>query len=140
MSVKERLSEIRKIDSCVNVKSLEVEKLESMAIYKGVTLDPNKGSCGPGGRPNSGEDLVIRMIDMKNDLNRQIGLLIERKMEGMKIIDSLSDGKMIEIFYMRYFEYRKWEEIADELGITFQWVYELHKRGLNELSKKFPNL
>lgn len=141
MGVKEYLRDIRRLDSIIKMKKIEIDRISAMAEYKGVSMDPNRGGAVKGGKAGrTSEDLIVKMIDLKEELNESIGRLIDYKKKGLEMIDSLSDPKMVEIFYNRYFLFMKWEEIADNVGVTFQWIHELHKKGLKELSKKFPNV
>lgn len=137
MKVKEFLREVRRIESLIEMKSDQCEKLRSIAIYKKGNLDPNN-TILRSINPHAKEEIIVKMVDLSDEIARDIETLLNIKQKAIKMIDSLSDPRTVDIFNKRYFLGKKWEDIAYELGITFQWVHELHKRGLIELAKKFP--
>lgn len=137
MKVKEYLRQIRRVETLITIKSEECEKMRSMAVYKKGALDPNGGIFGSM-NPHGREDIMARMVDLADEIQGGMVKLLETRQKAMKMLDVLSDAKTVSIFHKRYFQFDTWENIAYDLGITFQWVHELHKRGLIEISEKFP--
>lgn len=138
MTIKEFLRDIKRKDSCIKVIEAQIRAMRDVAEYKAPVLDPIGGGHGTPD-PHSRETLVAKLVDMTEDLESiRIGYL-EDVDRAMKMILSLSDDKVLRVFHERYLEFRTWESIADRMGITFQWVHELHKRGLIELEKKYPS-
>ena len=43
---------------------------------------------------------------------------------------------MIDLLYQRYFQYKEWEEIAVDIGMTYRNVYRLHGRALLSFENK----
>lgn len=137
MKVKEYLREIRRVETLIQMKGEQCEKLRALAVYKKGKIDPN-GAIFGSINPQSREDIMVKMIDLGDEIAREISKLLEIKQKAMRMVDSLSDAKTVSIFNKRYFLNETWENIAYDLGITFQWVHELHKRGLIEIAGKFP--
>ena len=139
MTVKEFLRDIKRKNSSIKVIEAQISALRDMAEYKTPVPDPIGGSRGTP-NPHSRESLVAKLADMTTDLEKIRIEYLEDIDKAMKMILSLSDEKMLRIFHERYLEFRTWESIADRMEITFQWVHELHKRGLIELEQRYPDL
>lgn len=138
MKIKEFLKNIQKKKNAITLIEEQIDTLKLMAEYKGVAIDPNQPSRGTD-NPHRTEDYICRAVDLSNKLNQiKIEYLVDvEKATGM--ILNLNDDKTLQIFWRRYIKFMKWETIASELGITYQWTLELHGRGLEELNKKYPD-
>ena len=137
MKVKEYLRQVRRVESLIQIKGEECEKLRSLAVYKKGAMDPNGGIFGSM-NPHSREDIMTRMMDLGNELSISMENMLETRRKAMEMVNVLSDPKAVMIFHKRYFHFETWETIAYEMGITFQWVHEIHKRGLIEIARAFP--
>lgn len=136
MSIKEFLLGIRKKEAEIEIMERELERMESMAQYRGSVIDEIGGARGTSD-PHSRESLVARMCDLRSELDRSVEEVVRMREKGLEMVKSLKEGNMMRVFYMRYFEHMKWEDIAERLGVSRQWVTELHGRGLVELGKRF---
>ena len=136
MSIKEFLLSIRRKESQIEIMQRELERMESMAQYRGSVIDEIGGARGTSD-PHSRESLVARMCDLRSELDRSVEEVVRMREKGLEMVKSLKEGNMMRVFYMRYFEHMKWEDIAEMLGVSRQWVTELHGRGLVELGKRF---
>ena len=43
---------------------------------------------------------------------------------------------MIDLLYQRYFQYKEWEEIAVDIGMTCRNIHRLHGRALLSVENK----
>lgn len=80
-------------------------------------------------------EVVAKIVDLQNDLKNTINNIVEIEKECMAVIDQLDNADQIQILYARYFQFKSWNKIAREVGCSYQWVYELHKRALVEVQK-----
>lgn len=138
MTIKEFLRDIKRKNTSIEILNEQLEKLRSIAEYKSPVIDDIGGGFGS---PNvhSKEDLMCKVAEISEKLTM---LKIEYLNDIDKTTDmimSLKDEKTLNVFSKRYLEFKTWERIADEMDITFQWVHELHKRGLIELGNKYKN-
>lgn len=133
--VKSFLRRVQVMTSLIERKTIHVQEMESSLIYKGMI--ENDGGKGTPDVQNRNKALA-KWIALKEELQLQIERLVAMKNKAIRMIDSLEDPKQLNIFYMHYLEGVSWTDIATGLGITNQWVHELHKRGLQELQRKFP--
>lgn len=136
MTIKEFLLGIRRKEAEIEIMERELERMESMAQYRGSVIDEIGGARGTSD-PHSRESLVARMCDLRSELDRSVEEVVRMRERGLEMVKSLAEGNVMRVFYMRYFEHMKWEDIAERLEISRQWVTELHGRGLVELGKRF---
>lgn len=73
-------------------------------------------------------------------LNR-IDTMLEDRILALKLICELSDTEIRSILIDRYISNMQWDAIAKKrAGIDERQAYRLAKRGLDELSEKFPEI
>lgn len=133
----EFLKSIRKTDLLIKRKNEQLERLEHLAVYSRGEPDPNGGGRGTKVVMDSKAEIVCRIVDLRDEINKSIDSLIDTKLRAMKMIDELSNGDIIDILYQRYFEYRRWEDIAEDKHRSLDWVFRLHREGLRKLEKYF---
>lgn len=138
MTVKEFLRDIKRKTEAIKLLKEQLERLRCMAEYKSPTIDEIGGGHGTRD-PHQRENLIVRISEISMKLDSLIEEMVEDMDKATEMILSLSDDKTMRVFSKRYLDFKTWERIADEMDITFQWVHELHKRGLIELSKKYPD-
>lgn len=135
-TVKFFLRRVLSMQALVERKTVQVQEMESSLIYKGMTENESGGFGSPDVQKRN--KALAKWITLKDELQKQIETLVKMKDKAIRMIDSLDDAKQLNIFYMHYLEGVTWTDIAEGLGITNQWVHELHKKGLQELQQKYP--
>lgn len=138
MTVKEFLRDIKRKRTAVEMLEEQMERLKAMAEYRGSVIDPNGGSRGSGDG-HTLENIMVKALDISARLERTKEELMSDMEQATNMIMSLSDEKVMKVFWKRYLGFQTWESIATDMDISFQWVHELHKRGLSELHRKFPS-
>ena len=77
---------------------------------------------------------VSKIIDLQNIINSDIDRLVDLKQEIMAVIDKL-DATYLQLIYLRYFEFRTWEQIACEMNYSCPWIWKLHGEALQKVSE-----
>lgn len=128
------LKEIRRLDVSINEDIEELERLNALATKTTTVLgDERVQSSGSKSRL---EDWAIKIACMKDDINKDIDRLLDMKKEIHELIRKSCDAECMTILFKRYFEYKKWEQIALEMGFTYQYVSgKLHRRALKQFEK-----
>lgn len=139
MTVKEFLRNIQVQNTRIRIIETQIRSLQGLAEYKAPVLDPIGGSHGTPD-PHARESLIAKLADMRIELTDMKLEYLRDIEKATKMILEINDNKTLEVFSKRYLEFQTWEKIAESMGITFQWVHELHKRGLIELGNKYPFL
>ena len=129
----EKLKNIRKIDSLIKRKSEQIERLRSISVRMTQNYSDNSFSKNNFNFDKCA-DIVSRIIDIENEIGHDTERLITLKIDAMKMIDRLDNADMIDVLYLRYLEFKRWEEISVEIGKSLQWVFELNKRAIKKLN------
>lgn len=131
---KEYLSRFLQTERQIERKLEEVERLHSLAErVTSLLSDMPRSGSGQGSR-------IERALEKLDRLNREIAEDIERYVllqRGVTaILEQLSDMTMRTVLEYRYLNGATWEQIAEKMGFTYQWVCSLHQKALKQL--QFP--
>lgn len=133
-NAKEALKQIKVINNRIEIKKAELEDIyEKMRGVSGKGFEP---SYGAGTKIKSSQEMYIsKYLEYKEELNKDIENLINVKREMLDKVNLLDDADCIDVLYKRYFQFKKWEEIAVEKSYTYQGICKIHGRALTKLDK-----
>lgn len=132
MTAKEYLIQLKTLDNMLKAKFLEQERLDALTTKVNAGLGERVQGGGSGGIENT----VIKMLELKEQINLDIIKLMELKAEARELIDKLPNDKHKIILSMYYVSDMTFEMISDE---THYSVGAVHKSYRNAL-KKFEEL
>ncbi|GIW48988.1 MAG: hypothetical protein KatS3mg079_464 [Caloramator sp.] len=132
MKAKEFLQQAIWLDKLIDSKLEQLEKLEALAQKTTVDLSKEKVSGGSGSTSPM-ENVVVKIVGLKEEINNDIDRLIDIKKEIGEIISRLEDPSYQLILEMRYINNRDWEEIAYEMNAGIRTIYRLHGKALKEI-------
>ena len=133
MSTKDYLSQAYRIDQRINSKLAQVMSLRDLLGKATGTLSGAPKAATP--NPHSVEDTIAKMVDLENEINEDIDALVDLKAEIMRRIKRVENTEYQTILELRYLCFKRWEEIAVEMGYSLRRLYELHDCALEEISK-----
>lgn len=133
MTSKEYLLQARFLDASIRTKVEQIESLNDLAtsctaVISDMPRNPNRG----GSRM---EEAVLKIIDLQEEIKRDMMALVELKREIMEVIKSVSSLEYQTILEKRYLCFISWERIAVELGYSIQHTYRLHDAALKEIEE-----
>jgi len=136
MKAKEYLQQLQKLDIIINQKLQELDELKKMGGIKCIdyTMEKVQSSqkhCA------TFENVLIKIIDMENEINDEIDRFIDKKHQMINQIQNLDNSKYIQVLYKRYVEYKRLEMVACEMAYTFQYVVLLHGQALKDFEQNF---
>ncbi|SHF44113.1 DUF1492 domain-containing protein [Caloramator proteoclasticus] len=134
MNAKEFLRQAIWLDKLINSKLEHLEKLEVLAQKTTVDLSKEKVTGG-NGTTSPMENVVVKIIELKREINEDIDRLIDLKKEIGKVISNIDNPSYQLILEMRYINNRNWDEIADEMGLDKRWLLRLHMRALRKIDE-----
>ena len=135
MRAKEYLRSLKRFD--VKIKNLqwELEELENKAIgissvdYSGDNVQSS--SCG--------DPAFVKMMPkikaVKDELEKTIEDFVEKRHEMILMINSLSNTNYIQVLFKRYVEFKKFDDIANEMSYEVQSVKNLHWKAIQEFER-----
>lgn len=131
LSAKEYLSQAYRIDQRINSKLELVQSLRDLAEKATATLSDTP----PSGTRNFHrmEDVIVKMLDLEDEINADLQHLIDLKHEVVTIIKCVESPELQTLLELRYLCFRTWEQIAVEMHYDIRHVHRLHSRALNEV-------
>ena len=128
MTAQEYFNQAYRLDQRINSKIEQLRTLNELALkatatYTGMPHSPNKGS-------QTMANTVDRIIDLQNEINRDIDELVDLKAEIREVIDAVPDTDLRLILEERYLNWKSWEQIAVLMNYNCNYVFDLHKRAL----------
>lgn len=134
MNAKQYLRQLRRLDHIVQSKLDQVESLRSLA--EKITHVPKTVSVQKSIPQDKMLELMPKIVDLEKEINRDIDDLLDLKIKIRREIDSIDNDDYKLLLMLRYVNFKTWEEIAVEMGYTYQWVHVLHSRALIYFEEK----
>ena len=131
MSAKEYLSQAMYIDQRINSKLEQVMTLRETATKATATLTDMPRSDSP--NLQSMENTIVKIVDLENEINRDIDRLVDLKAEVRQLIAALENPEQQLILELRYLCFKQWSVIMEEMGISETSVYRIHGEALKNI-------
>ena len=137
MTNKTYLKQIKILNAKITYKENQLKELESRIMQAG---GANYGHDRVQSTPKHDRlaDDIIRMIDLKDRISAERAEYFEKKQEIVNQIYLLEDSRYIDILVKRYVEFKRWEDIADEMHYSMDRVFQLHREALQLIT--VPNV
>ena len=134
MNAKQYLRQLRRLDHIVQSKLDQVESLRSLA--QKITHVPKNIQVQESTPQDKMLEIIPKIVDLEKEINRDIDNLLDLKVKIKKQIDVIDNDDYKLLLMLRYVNFKTWEEIAVEMGYTYQWVHVLHSRALIYFEEK----
>lgn len=132
MKARDYLGQAFRLDQRINSKIEQVRSLNDLADKCTSTI------TGMPGNPNRGKDsigdTIAKIVDLKEEINRDIDALVDLKSEIYSVIGAIDNVECQTLLELRYLSFMRWEEIAVHLNYGMENVYRLHRKALNLVS------
>ena len=133
MKMKEYLSQAFHVDQRINSKLEQVRSLYELAkrtttIYTDMPGSPNK-------KGDHMESTILKIITLKEEIDRDIDALVDLKTDIAHMIKSLENHEYQIVLEERYLSYMSMEQIAVDLTFSIQHTYRIHDKAVNALEK-----
>jgi DNA-directed RNA polymerase sigma-28 factor sigma-D len=138
MGIKEELKDLRVISKIIDSKNRQLAQLKRYCTTI-KSFDYSKEKIN-GGKKQDFSDTVDKIIDLENEINKDIDDLIDKKIKMNDFIKSVLAGNEYAVIQMRYFEELNWLEIAIKLNYTEINIYKIHGKALYKLNKVYSKL
>ncbi|EKY28093.1 MULTISPECIES: DUF1492 domain-containing protein [Clostridium] len=131
MTTKEYLAQAYRIDQRINSKLEQIVSLRELATKATSTLSDTP----PSGSRNvhSMEGIIVKMMELENEINADIDVLVDLKKEIMSIIKKINNPEQQTLLELRYLCFKTWEQIAVDMGYSIQNAYKVHDRALENI-------
>jgi chromosome segregation ATPase len=132
---KRQLQKIQRVSE--QIESLDEMRKSSTKSIDGVRVQTSTAEDKLG-------DLTAEIDDLIIDLMGERSTAIEIQHDICRTVKRLSDSRYMSVIWERYislkynkdkrrWEYKEWEEVADAVGYSYDYVKKLNKRALKEI-------
>ena len=128
MTAKEYLGQAYRLDQRINSKLEQVLSLRGLTTKATATMSDMPG----GGSRNvyKMQDIIAKIVDLEDDINRDIDALVDLKREMVSVIKAVENPEYQTLLELRYLCFKSWEQIAVAMGYGVRHVYKLHNSAL----------
>jgi hypothetical protein len=135
MTNKEYLAQAYRIDQRINSKLEQIISLRDLSTKATSTLSDMPGNATRNVR--SMEGVIVKMIDLENEINTDIDTLVDLKKEFVSIIKKVNNTEYQTLLELRYLCFKTWEQIAVDMGYDLRYIHKLHNRALEDCEINF---
>lgn len=126
MTAKEYLSQAYRLDQRIDSKIAQVASLNDLATKCTATLtgmprNPNRGG-------STMADAVCQIVDLQEEINRDIDRLVDLKREIVAVIKAVENPEYQVMLEKRYLSFQTWEQIAVDMNYSIQHIYRLREK------------
>ena len=133
MTAKEYLRSIKYLDSAINAKQAELDRLKrDMCSIRGVTYDGDKVQ---GGITDSMK-IVDKIIELNNVINAEINRLVDLKADAHNKIEKVCNKKFISLLTDIYINGYTLEQVAERMDSSYSTVCRHHGEALQAFRKE----
>ncbi|MPM91285.1 hypothetical protein SDC9_138413 [bioreactor metagenome] len=132
MTAKELLQQYQDAEKEIRAKLDKLERYREMATRTTTSFSKAKVFTST---ENKMETIVAGIVDLQSDIEKRVCELRDVQHNVECIIRQVTKSKPRTVLLRRYINGQTWEEIAVAMGITYQWVCELHGQALQEITK-----
>lgn len=129
MKVKELLKELQDLDMDIQSRIDEINELEAGLLSSPKWTDVKV----QGGQTRKIDDVYAQLITMKDEIEKDTNVVINRKMELGRMINKLTNPKHRTILRMTYINKMYVDDICDKLSISKSSYYSMRKVAIEEL-------
>ncbi|MHC1731997.1 MAG: DUF1492 domain-containing protein [Bacteroidales bacterium] len=128
MNAKEYLTQAYRIDQRINSKLEQIVSLRELATKATSTLSDMPHS--PNRSKGSMENIIIKMVDLENEINADIDTLVDLKRDIVKVIKKIENPEYQTLLELRYLCFVGWEQIAVDLSYSLQHTFRMHDKAV----------
>ncbi|NSL04178.1 DUF1492 domain-containing protein [Blautia glucerasea] len=125
---KEYLMKAYRMDMRINSKLRQVDSLNDLAVRATATISDMPGN--PSKDPHKMENIIVMIVDLQQEIGKDIEDLLNMKRDIMERIGKLEDPEQQMVLELRYIDCRAWEQIADDMDFSMNNVFVLHRKAL----------
>jgi DNA-directed RNA polymerase specialized sigma subunit len=135
MTAREYLGQLYQRDIQIDSRLAELERLQELSTQITTRLRPV--AVQGGRRADRVASTIAKMVDLDNEINDEVDAYVDLQAEMRGRIDALCNEDYRILLRLRYINYMTWEQIAEQMGRSTQWVYVLHKRALEDFARVY---
>lgn len=131
MTAKEYLNQARLLNTKYRAKQDEVTAIEAL-LLQAVNYGNETHTVG---NNNKNEKIILKLMELQDELNRQLLELMDKQEEITKTIDKVQNAVELAVLHKRYAQFKGWSQIAIELDYSPAQIYRVHASALESVDK-----
>ena len=131
MNAKEFLSQARYLDMRINSKVEQIDSLNALATKCTSTLTGMPHNPSPS--TSLMADAVCKIVDLQEELGRDVRELVELKRRISSVIKSVQDHEQQTLLEKRYLCFQTWEKISVDMNFSIQHVHRIHEKAVEKI-------
>lgn len=138
LTAKQYLDQLRVIDTKINQKMEELSDLMTAATSTGaIDYSKDRVQTSP---QSAQENRICKYVDLNAEINREIDEFVDIKHRVTKEIQELNVDYYIKILFKVHVQYKTVKDAANEIGLSYQYVRDLHKKALKAFEELHTDL
>ena len=133
MTAKEFLSQARYLDMRINSKVEQIDSLNDLATKCTSTLTGMPHNPSPS--TSLMADAVCKIVDLQEELGRDVQELVDLKRRISNIIKAVSNTEQQTLLEKRYLCFQTWEKIAVDMNFSMQYAFRIHDKALEKIEE-----
>lgn len=129
VTAKEYLNQAYRLNDKIKSNLRQVEDLEAKVTSVTVSF----GEKVQSGEKNSTEQVILKIIALKQKINEETDRYIDLLTEIRSTIDKVKDPDENLLLTLRYIEFMKWEEIMEKMNFSETQVHRVHRNALKNI-------
>jgi DNA-directed RNA polymerase specialized sigma subunit len=117
-----------RIDQRLAAKAARLENLRDLSTRISAAVPGSIRSGQPAGDRMSG--IIATIADLEAEIQGEVEALLATQRETAALIRSVGRPEWQTVLELRYLCFKRWETIAEEMGVTHRQVFYLHKQAL----------
>lgn len=131
MTAKDFMMRILSIDRQIDSKLEQVTRLRNKAMKANAIITDMPRGDSPSQQPMA--EAVVRLIDLENEVTRDIDQLVELKATARIAIKALADPEQQLVLELRYLCCKSWDSVAEALDYCPSNIFRIHDLALKNL-------
>lgn len=130
--IKERLSAFSKARNLYEQAKEESEQIATMLTSAAIDYSRVRVQSSP----KDFTDTMARLVDLHAECVKRMEACVQAMEDTKGLIDLVTDPKSREILSRRYLRCQHWNDIEEDTGKDYRWLFRLHDRGLQEIKER----
>ena len=136
MNVKEYLGQLERLELMTKQKKEELMRLKELAVSIGSpALSTDKVKSGSTPKAAGFEKNIEKYMLLEEEIKQEISEFAAKRHTIINQIQGLDDAKYLNILYKRYVEYKKLDEIAEEMHYSYRNICYIHRKAIKKFEE-----
>lgn len=139
LSAREYLEQLEVLDTNINQDLERLSDMKTNASCSGA-IDYSKDRVQTSLLGDKLSNDVARYVDFEEQINAEIDRFVDAKEQIIQEIRDLRVKNYIQVLFKVYVQFKSIKVAATEMGMSYQYVREIHKKALKTFEQTYKNL